>query len=232
LPLGTAAKTPASAGVADGETVEGGPSSVARAAPKPRSKEKKAARATMSTMTEVALSLENALRRVVSNKGAPGPDRQSIEEVWKYRKEVLSVLAESLLNGRYRPGDIRRVWIPKSGGGQRGLGIPNVVDRVVQEAVRQVLEPRYEPTFHDESHGFRPGRGCQTAITAAQKYLDDGYDWVVDIDLEKFFDRVNHQRLMSRLAQRTPTARDHNRSGSGIPGPPRTRRHSSNSWRT
>jgi RNA-directed DNA polymerase len=94
------------------------------------------------------------------------------------------------------------VWIPKAGGGQRGLGIPNVVDRMVQEAVRQVLEPVYEPTFHASSHGFRPGRSCHTAIAEARGYLEEGNEWVVDLDLEKFFDRVNHQRLMSRLAQR------------------------------
>jgi group II intron reverse transcriptase/maturase len=111
-------------------------------------------------------------------------------------------LAASLLDGTYRPGDIRRVWIPKAGGGQRGLGIPNVVDRVVQAAIRRVLEPLYEPWFHPSSHGFRPLRGCHTAIQQAQSYLEEGYEWVVDIDLEKFFDRVPHQRLMARLAER------------------------------
>ncbi len=98
--------------------------------------------------------------------------------------------------------EIRRALIPKAGGGQRGLGIPNVADRVVMEAVRQVLEPLFEPTFHPSSHGFRPGRSCHTAIAEAAQHLKDGYEWVVDIDLEKFFDRVNHQRLMARLAYR------------------------------
>ena len=86
--------------------------------------------------------------------------------------------------------------IPKASGGQRGLGIPNVVDRVVMEAVRQVLEPLFEPTFHASSHGFRPGRSCHTAIAEAKRHVRQGYEWVVDIDLEKFFDRVNHQRLL------------------------------------
>jgi group II intron reverse transcriptase/maturase len=93
------------------------------------------------------------------------------------------------------------VWIPKAGG-QRGLGIPNVIDRVVQEAVRRVLEPQYEPTFHPNSHGFRPNRSCHTAIQQAREYLEDGCEWVVDLDLKNFFDRVSHQRLMARLAQR------------------------------
>jgi group II intron reverse transcriptase/maturase len=158
-------------------------------------------------MEEVAASLDVAFKAVAANKGAPGPDRQSIEQVKKHLKVVLPALRTSLLDGSYRPGDIRRVWIPKSGGGKRGLGIPNVVDRVVQEATRQALEPIFEPTFHDESHGFRPGRGCQTAIAAARRHLEAGYDWLVDIDLEKFFDRVHHQRLMARLAQRVTDQR-------------------------
>jgi len=116
--------------------------------------------------------------------------------------EWLPVLRTTLQSGTYVPGDIRRVWIPKAAGGQRGLGIPNVIDRVVQEAVRLVLEPLYEPLFHGSSHGFRPGRSCQTAIAEAVTHVDEGHEWVVDLDLEKFFDRVNHQRLMSKLAAR------------------------------
>ena len=155
-----------------------------------------------ATMERVVERLESAFEKVAANKGAPGADRQTIEEVRERLPEILQVVSMALQDGTYRVGDIRRVNIPKSGGGERGLGIPDVVDRMVQEAVRSVLEPLYEPMFHRNSHGFRPGRGCQTAIAQATKFLSGGEEWVVDLDLEKFFDRVNHQRLMSRLAQR------------------------------
>lgn len=155
-----------------------------------------------ATVEAVVECLIKAFDKVAANRGAPGPDRRTIADVREHLGEVLTVVRTALLDGSYRPGDIRRVWIPKSGGGQRGLGIPNVVDRVVQEAVRMVLEPLYEPTFHPSSHGFRPGRSCHTAIAEACKHVDEGHHWVVDVDLAKFFDRVHHQRLMSRLAQR------------------------------
>ena len=152
--------------------------------------------------------LEEAFASVAANKGAPGPDRQTIEQVQQNLPMVLAKLRRSLLDGTYQPGEIRRVWIPKAGGkGQRGLGIPNVVDRMVQEAVRLVLEPLYEPTFHPSSHGFRPNRGCQTAIAEAKGYVEAGYCIVVDFDLEKFFDQVHHQRLHARLAQRVGAKR-------------------------
>lgn len=169
------------------------------AVPKSESKEEKATSAMM--MEEVTKRLREAFQNVASNQGAPGPDRQSIEQVREHLEELLIKLKTALLTGTYEPGDIRRVWIPKAGGGQRGLGIPNVVDRMVQEAVHLVLEPMYEPTFHAQSHGFRPGRSCHTAIALAKSYVEEGYEWVVDLDLEKFFDRVHHQRLMARLAQ-------------------------------
>jgi group II intron reverse transcriptase/maturase len=153
-------------------------------------------------MEEVVEHLEEAFGKVAANQGSPGPDRQSIEYVCEHMQELLSELRVSMLDGSYRPGDIRRVWIPKAGGGQRGLGIPNVVDRVAQEAIRMVLEPVYEPIFHESSHGFRPNRSCQTAIDEARSYVEKGNEWAVDLDLEKFFDRVHHQRLMGRLAQR------------------------------
>lgn len=170
-----------------------------RGAPKPRHKDRKAVPATME---EVASHLREAFQAVASNRGAPGPDRQSIDEVREHLEELLPRLAADLRKGTYHPGEIRRVWIPKSGGGKRGLGIPNVIDRMVQEAVRQVLEPSYEPTFHRSSHGFRPDRSCHTAITEARRHVEEGYEWVVDLDLEKFFDRVSHQRLMARLAEK------------------------------
>jgi group II intron reverse transcriptase/maturase len=158
-------------------------------------------------MEQVVGRLEIAFSHVAGNRGAPGPDRQTVDEVRKHLPRVLAELGPALLAGSYRPGEIRRVWIPKSGGGQRGLGIPNVVDRMVQEAVRLVLEPLYEPTFHPSSHGFRPGRGCQTAIAEARGYVQEGRHWVVDLDLEKFFDRVHHQRLLARLARRVADRR-------------------------
>jgi RNA-directed DNA polymerase len=171
----------------------------ARAVPKSESKRETTKPATIDAVSE---RLEDAFRQVARNKGAPGPDGKTIEDVREHLQVVVARLRVALLDGSYMPGDIRRVWIPKGGGGQRGLGIPNVVDRMVQEAVRQVLEPIYEPTFHASSHGFRPGRSCHTAIAEGVTHVEDGHDWVVDLDLEAFFDRVNHQRLMSRLAQR------------------------------
>jgi RNA-directed DNA polymerase len=182
-------------GGADGNLCPSAP----HAKPKPKVREKQVV---LATMEEVCERLEQAFRVVAANKGAPGPDRQSIEQVREQLPVLLPKLKAALLEGSYRPGEVRRVWIPKAGGGERGLGIPNVVDRVVQEAVRQVLEPVYEPTFHEASHGFRPNRSCHTAIEAAKQHIEEGNEWVVDLDLENFFNRVNHQRLLSRLRQR------------------------------
>ncbi len=153
----------------------------------------------LATMEAVIYGLEIAFRKVISNKGAPGTDRQSVADVEANWERIFPELQRSLHTMDYHPGDIRRVWIPKSGGGKRGLGIPNVIDRIVQEAVRLVLEPVYENKFSDHSHGFRPNRSCHTAIAKAKQYIEDGYEWVVDIDLKDFFNKVNHQRLMARL---------------------------------
>ena len=163
--------------------------------------------AELVTMESATSFLAMAFQKVASNKGAAGPDGRGIEEVRKHLPKLLPRLTKELLRGTYQPGNIRRVWIPKGGGGERGLGIPNVVDRVVAEAVRMLLEPLYEPSFHEQSHGFRPGRSCHTAIAQAKSIMEEGYEWVVDLDLEKFFDRVNHQRLMARLAERVKDRR-------------------------
>lgn len=144
---------------------------------------------------------------MAANHGAPGPDGQSIEEVREHLDEVLPKLSKALLDETYIPGDIRRVWIPKAGGGRRGLGIPNVIDRMVQEAIRLVLEPLYEPKFHNSSHGFRPNRSCHTAMAEAKQHIEDGYEIVVDIDVTQFFDRVHRQRMMARLEQRVEDRR-------------------------
>jgi group II intron reverse transcriptase/maturase len=177
----------------------------------PKSKDTRGPVTAAMTMEEVAEegNLFEAFRRVKANDGASGPDRQSIEEVDEHILEILPELSRKLLDETYRPGMIRRVWIPKAGGGQRGLGIPNVVDRIVAQAVNQVMSPVYEPTFHASSHGFRPGRSCHTAIAEAKSHLEAGYEWVVDFDLEKFFDRVNHERLLARLEQRVTDRRLH-----------------------
>lgn len=153
-------------------------------------------------MAAVIARLNEAFQNVAANKGAAGPDRMDIATVRAHWREIRAELSRALAAGTYEPGMIRRVWIPKAGGGERGLGIPNVVDRVVQEAVRMELDPLYEPTFHASSHGFRKERSCHTAIAQARGYVEDGYEWVVDLDLEKFFDRVPHQRLMARLSER------------------------------
>jgi len=152
-------------------------------------------------------NLAQALLNVARNKGAAGVDGRSVDEVVGKAPQLLTQLRRALLAGTYQPGDIRRVWILKPGGGQRGLGIPNVVDRWVQQAVLQVLQPIFEPTFHASSHGFRPGRGAQTAIAEAKNYFAEGFSITVDIDLSKFFDRVHHQRLLNRLGQRVADGR-------------------------
>src|SRR4030042_2098065 len=125
-------------------------------------------------MEEVVERLEEAFEKAAANQAAPGPDRQSSERVREHLPELLPGRRASLLDGSYRPGDIRRVWIPKAGGGQRGLGIPNVVDRMVMEAVRRGLEPLYEPTFHESRHGVRPHRSCQPAIMEAGSHGEQG----------------------------------------------------------
>jgi RNA-directed DNA polymerase len=152
-------------------------------------------------------NLAVALLNVARNKGASGVDGESVEEVVGASRRLLPMLHRVLLDGTYQPGDIKRVWIPKPGGGQRGLGIPNVVDRWVQQAVVQILEPIFEPTFHPSSHGFRPNRGVHTAIAEAKACVEEGFNVVVDLDVSKFFDCVNHQRLLARLGKKIEDGR-------------------------
>ena len=147
-------------------------------------------------------NLNRAYRRVKANGGAAGVDGMDVSELRAWIADNRERLIASLLDGSYRPQPVRGVQIPKPGGGMRQLGIPTVVDRLVQQAIAQVLEPRLDPTFSGSSFGFRPGRGAHDALRQARGYVADGYEVVVDLDLEKFFDRVNHDILMSRLARR------------------------------
>ena len=152
-------------------------------------------------------NLAQALLNVARNKGAAGVDGRSVDEVVAAAPGFCRTCDVNCWREPIDPETSARVWIPKPGGGQRGLGIPNVVDRWVQQAVLQVLQPIFEPTFHASSHGFRPGRGAQTAIDEAKKHLAEGFSITVDIDLSKFFDRVHHQRLLNRLAQQVADGR-------------------------
>jgi RNA-directed DNA polymerase len=152
-------------------------------------------------------NLEEALRRVQINKGGPGIDGLTVDELTDYLRQHWPTIREQLLNGTYRPQPVKRVEIPKSDGGVRKLGIPTVLDRFLQQAVMQVLQADWDRTFSEHSYGFRPGRSAHQAVTQAQRYLAEGYRWVVDIDLEKFFDRVNRDLLMSRVARRVADKR-------------------------
>jgi group II intron reverse transcriptase/maturase len=148
-----------------------------------------------------------ALKRVRRNKGSPGIDGMSVEELPRYLVEHWHELREELLAGSYQPRPVKRQAIPKPDGGVRELGIPCVVDRFVQQAILQVLQPKIDLSFSEHSHGFRPGRSAHDAIGAAQRFVQEGRRWVVDVDLEKFFDRVNHDVLMGRLAKRIEDTR-------------------------
>jgi RNA-directed DNA polymerase len=147
-------------------------------------------------------NLLDAYRRVMSNKGAAGVDEMPVEQLLPHLQEHWAQIKESLLNGTYQPQAVRCVEIPKPSGGVRQLGIPTAVDRLIQQALHQVLSPLFEPGFSESSYGFRPGRSAQQAVLAAREYAAEGRRWVVDLDLEKFFDRVNHDVLMSRMARR------------------------------
>lgn len=159
---------------------------------------------------ERALECENmfkALARVEHNGGSPGIDGVTVEELRGYLREVWPRVRQSLLDGTYRPQPVQRVSIPKPTGGLRHLGVPTVLDRLIQQALLQIIQPIWDPTFSESSFGFRPEHSAQQAIVQAQQYSRQGLDWVVDIDLEKFFDRVNHDRLMSLIEKRLPDRR-------------------------
>ena len=147
-------------------------------------------------------NLVMAWKRVKANRGSAGVDGKSIAETAAYLKTHWPEIREAVLDGSYRPMPVRRVQIPKPGGGMRELGIPTVTDRLIQQALLQVLQPIIDPTFSEHSYGFRPGRRARDAVLMAQRHVQDGYRVVVDVDLEKFFDRVNHDILMERLSRR------------------------------
>lgn len=152
-------------------------------------------------------NVTRALRQVRRNHGSPGVDGMTVAALGDYLSRHWGTIKQALLEGRYRPKPVKRVEIPKPDGGVRTLGIPTVVDRFVQQLVLQVLQRKWDPTFSEHSYGFRPGRSAQQAVAQAQQYIAEGYGTVVDIDLEKFFDRVHHDRLMSRIATRVADKR-------------------------
>src|SRR5690606_25657729 len=164
---------------------------------------------TGSALLQAALTRENlkqALKRVRANKGAAGVDGLDIDQTARQLVTAWPAIREALLAGSYRPSPVRRVMIPKPDGSQRELGIPTVTDRLIQQALLQVLQPLLDPTFSEHSYGFRPGRRAHDAVLAAQSYVQSGRRIVVDVDLEKFFDRVNHDILIDRLQKRIPDA--------------------------
>src|ERR1022692_1622533 len=147
-------------------------------------------------------NLKEALRRGKANKGSAGIDRMTVDGIADYLKQHWPAIREQLLSGTYQPKPVRRVEIPKPDGGVRKLGIPTVLDRFIQQAVMQVLQRQWDRTFSDYSYGFRPGRSAHQAVAKAQQYIAEGRGWCVDLDLEKFFDRVNHDKLMGQIAKR------------------------------
>ncbi len=157
------------------------------------------------SLTEIVLGRSNMLiayKRVVGNKGAPGVDKMTTDELKAHLQVHWPRIKDELLTGTYKPQTVRQVEIPKPDGGIRKLGIPTVIDRLIQQALHQILSPIFEKDFSESSYGFRPGRSAQQAVLKAREYIAEGKQWVVDLDLEKFFDRVNHDMLMARVARK------------------------------
>src|SRR5512142_1482959 len=152
-------------------------------------------------------NLKEALRQVKGNKGSAGVDGMTVNQLTDYLKQHWPAIREQLLNGTYEPKPVRRVEIPKPDGGVRKLGIPTVLDRFIQQAVMQVLQKQWDREFSEHSYGFRPGRSAHQAVQAAQQYIAAGNRWCIDLDLEKFFDRVSHDKLMARIETRVSDRR-------------------------
>lgn len=156
-------------------------------------------------LIEKIVSKENlgkAIKKVKSNKGAPGIDKMKVDEIEAYFEANQATIIEAIMEMKYKPQPVRRVYIPKSDGKKRPLGIPTVVDRVIQQAIAQVLSEIYEPYFSEYSYGFRPRRKAHDAMKQVLEYLNEGYEWVIDLDIEKYFDTVNHDKLISILRER------------------------------
>ena len=147
-------------------------------------------------------NMEKAIKSVKSNKGAPGIDKMTVNEIDEYFNKHMDEVKTSIMNKKYKPLPVRRVYIPKPNGKERPLGIPAVKDRVVQQATAQVLSAMYDEHFSEHSYGFRPNRSAHGAINEALSHLNEGYEWVVDLDIEKFFDKVNHDKLISIIRER------------------------------
>ena len=170
-----------------------------------RSPEKKDGGSETSNLLEEILSKENmtrAFKRVKANRGSCGIDGMTVDKLQPYLKDAWTFIKAEILDGSYTPKAVKYVMIPKASGGERTLGIPTVLDRMIQQAIAQVVSGIYDPEFSASSFGFRPGRSAHEAVKQAQRYINAGNRYIVDIDLEKFFDRVNHDRLMSQLAKK------------------------------
>jgi RNA-directed DNA polymerase len=192
--------------VDQGETLVSGYEGTEPFVAKPTSESPASAEQLMEEVCERA-NLVRAWKRVRSNQGSPGVDGMTIDDAKDYLREHWPSIRSQLLDGTYQPQPVKRVEIPKPGGGVRKLGVPCVVDRLIQQALLQVLQKQWDPTFSEHSYGFRPGRSAHQAVAQAQRYIAAGYSVVVDLDLEKFFDRVNHDGLMARVAARVTDKR-------------------------